>query len=51
MHICSAVSGGIKLNKGYKDYGIQVQKSIFEVNINNKVFDNMKIRIKEIIEP
>jgi CRISPR-associated protein Cas2 len=40
-----------KVAKVIKDYGARVQKSIFEVNVSNKVFDEMKFRIEEIIEP
>jgi CRISPR-associated protein Cas2 len=40
-----------KVAKVIKDYGVRVQKSIFEVDVSNKVFDEMKFRIEEIIEP
>jgi len=33
-----------------KDYGIRVQKSIFEVNIENRLFDEMKSRIENEME-
>jgi len=34
-----------------KDYGIRVQKSVFEVDVKKAVFEEMKLRIEEIIEP
>ena len=39
-----------KVAKVVKDYGIRVQKSIFEVNIENRLFDEMKFRIENEIE-
>ena len=40
-----------KVAKVIKDYGIRVQKSIFEVAVNNNLFLEMKSRIEDIIEP
>ena len=34
-----------------KDYGVRVQKSIFEVTVNRLVFSDMKNRVEDIIEP
>ena len=34
-----------------KDYGIRVQKSKFEVTVDNKTFVEMKARIEDTIEP
>jgi len=39
-----------RVAKVVKDYGIRVQKSIFEVNLDNRLFDEMKSRIKNEIE-
>ena len=39
-----------KVAKVVKDYGIRVQKSIFEVNIENRLFDEMKSRIENEME-
>jgi len=39
-----------KIAKVIKDYGIRVQKSIFEVDVNNTAFEEMKFRIEKIIE-
>ncbi len=40
-----------KVAKVIKDYGIRVQKSIFEVDVDKTVFEEMQLRIEEIIEP
>ncbi|MBL0700523.1 MAG: CRISPR-associated endonuclease Cas2 [Desulfosarcina sp.] len=40
-----------KVARVIKDYGLRVQKSIFEVAVNNALFDEMKSRIEKIIEP
>ncbi|MDL2122497.1 MAG: CRISPR-associated endonuclease Cas2 [Deltaproteobacteria bacterium] len=37
--------------KVIKDYGIRVQKSKFEVTVDNKTFVEMKARIEDTIEP
>lgn len=34
-----------------KDYGVRVQKSIFEVDVNSRNFSIMKDRIEEAIAP
>ena len=39
-----------KVAKVVKDYGLRVQKSIFEVAVNNNLFLEMKSRIEDIIE-
>jgi len=39
-----------KIAKVIKDYGVRVQKSIFEVDVNNTVFEEMKFRVEKIIE-
>ena len=39
-----------RVAKVVKDYGIRVQKSIFEVTVDNRVFTEMKDRIEEEIE-
>ena len=39
-----------KVAKVVKDYGIRVQKSIFEVDVDDKRFIEMKARIEELIE-
>ena len=33
------------------DYGVRVQKSIFEVTVSNRVFAEMKVRIEQVIVP
>ncbi|MDY6853460.1 MAG: CRISPR-associated endonuclease Cas2 [Thermodesulfobacteriota bacterium] len=33
------------------DYGIRVQKSIFEVSVNERVFAEMKTRVEGVIVP
>ena len=40
-----------RVAKVVKDYGIRVQKSIFEVNLDNRLFAEMKSRIENEIEP
>ena len=39
-----------RVAKVIKDYGVRVQKSIFEVNVKDKRFDEMKRRVEEIID-
>jgi len=38
-----------RVAKIVKDYGIRVQKSIFEVTVNDGVFAEMKGRIEDVI--
>jgi len=40
-----------RVAKVIKDYGIRVQKSIFEVEVDRKCFDEMKTRVEKVIEP
>jgi CRISPR-associated protein Cas2 len=40
-----------RVAKVVKDYGIRVQKSIFEVNLDDRLFAEMKYRIENEIEP
>jgi CRISPR-associated protein Cas2 len=40
-----------RVAKIIKDYGIRVQKSIFEVMVDDKRFFEMKARIEDEIEP
>jgi CRISPR-associated protein Cas2 len=40
-----------KVAEVIKDYGIRVQKSIFEVDVSDKSFIEMKARIEDIINP
>ena len=40
-----------KIAKVIKDYGVRVQKSIFEVEVDGGLFTEMKSRVEEIIEP
>ena len=39
-----------KVAKIIKDYGVRVQKSIFEVNVDGRRFNEMKVRVEDIIE-
>ena len=39
-----------KVAKVIKDYGLRVQKSIFEVQVDSRIFAEMKARIEEEIE-
>jgi CRISPR-associated protein Cas2 len=39
-----------RVAKVLKDYGIRVQKSIFEVDVDARAFGEMKARIEEVIE-
>ncbi len=39
-----------RVAKIIKDYGVRVQKSIFEVKVDEKRFKEMKKRVEEIIE-
>jgi CRISPR-associated protein Cas2 len=40
-----------KVAKAMKDYGRRALKSVFECNLTPKMFDEMKYRVDEIIEP
>lgn len=40
-----------KVAKVMKDYGERVLKSVFECNLESKLFEEMKERVDEIIEP
>ena len=40
-----------RVAKVIKDYGIRVQKSIFEVHVDRRIFAEMKARIEDEIEP
>jgi len=40
-----------RVAKVIKDYGIRVQKSIFEVHADRRIFAEMKARIEDEIEP
>ena len=40
-----------KVAKVIKDYGLRVQKSIFEVSVDHRLIAEMKARIEDIIEP
>lgn len=40
-----------KVARTMKDYGERVLKSVFECNLDEKKFEDMKGRIDEIIEP
>jgi len=40
-----------RIAKIIKDYGIRVQKSIFEVDVTPIIFDEMKRRVESIIMP
>jgi len=39
-----------RVAKVVKDYGIRVQKSIFEVDVDGRRFAEMKARVEEVIE-
>ena len=39
-----------RVAKVVKDYGIRVQKSIFEVEVDGRRFSEMTVRLGEIIE-
>ena len=39
-----------KVAKVIKDYGVRVQKSIFEVSVDAGIFDEMKFRIEDVIK-
>ena len=41
----------VKVAKIIKDYGVRVQKSIFEVSVNPVLFEEMTARIEMTIEP
>ena len=40
-----------KIAKIMKDYGVRVQKSIFELNLKPSIFKKMRYRIEEVIVP
>lgn len=40
-----------RVAKIIKDYGVRVQKSIFEVTVDSRLFLEMRLRIEEEIEP
>jgi len=40
-----------KVSRSMKNYGERVLKSVFECNLDEKKFQEMKLRIDEIIEP
>ena len=40
-----------RVAKVIKDYGLRVQKSIFEVRVNDALFSEMRARVEAIIEP
>jgi len=40
-----------KVAKAMKDFGERVLKSVFECNLDEKKFQEMKLRIDEIIDP
>ena len=40
-----------RIAKIMEDYGTRVQKSIFELEIDNRTFQEMKARIEAVIEP
>jgi CRISPR-associated protein Cas2 len=40
-----------RVAKIIKDYGLRVQKSIFEVDVGKSSFSEMKARIENVIEP
>lgn len=40
-----------KVAKAMKDYGERVLKSVFECNLEPKKFEEMKLRVEELIEP
>lgn len=39
-----------RVAKIIKDYGVRVQKSIFEVKVEQKQFNKMKTRVEKVIE-
>lgn len=41
----------LKVAKIMKDYGLRVQKSIFEVEVSERQFREMKMRAEAIIHP
>jgi len=40
----------IKIARIMLDYGVRVQKSIFEVSVTHKAFQEMKERVEEVID-
>lgn len=40
-----------RVAKIVKDYGVRVQKSIFEVSVDQKMFAEMKARVEDVIVP
>lgn len=54
MIVAYDIANPRRLNKVAKvvaDYGLRVQKSIFEVTVDDAIFAEMKARIEEIIVP
>ncbi|HAR48632.1 hypothetical protein ER57_16360 [Smithella sp. SCADC] len=52
MIVAYDITDGKRLNRVAKvmlDYGVRVQKSIFEVEVSQKVFRELKKRIEDII--
>lgn len=41
----------VRVAKVIKDYGTRVQKSIFEISVDQNIFAEMKSRIEEEIDP
>ncbi len=41
----------VAVAKAMEDFGIRVQKSVFEAELNRPVFERMKRRVEEIVEP
>jgi CRISPR-associated protein Cas2 len=39
-----------RVAKAIKDYGVRVQKSIFELSIDEKIFRDMKDRIEKLMD-
>lgn len=54
MVVAYDIADGRRLNrvaKVMKDYGVRVQKSIFEVEVSAAVFAQMKLRTESEMEP
>ena len=54
MIVAYDIANPKRLNKVAKimlDYGVRVQKSIFEVTVNDRIFAEMKTRVEEVIVP
>ncbi|NQU02995.1 MAG: CRISPR-associated endonuclease Cas2 [Syntrophaceae bacterium] len=41
----------VKIARIVSDYGVRVQKSIFEVTVDHGIFEEMKARVEGIIVP